>query len=392
MGTLRIILAMAVVLGHCGGFFGYTIASGVIAVQIFYMISGFFMALVLSEKKIVYASKRIFYLNRFIRIYSTYYVVLAFCIFIYLVMYVRSHEGPLALIESNLSLLTTPDKLWLAFTNLFIFGIESSLFMSIGRHGLILSSAGPVDAVWPMILVVPAWSIGLELLFYIIVPFLSKLKSGWLVAIVALSLALRIFLSGLGFSYDPWNYRFFPLEIAFFISGMLSYRASEYILAAMNSKTKKVAAVAVILCVCLSHPALNVLHKLSISGELFRWPLYAFVLVALPALFSETRHSKWDSKLADFSYPLYLIHWPIIMLYASIAGVERRALNWHTAPAAATICVAVSLVSAWILIRIVEAPTNIFRDKLTRRLTLANPTSTSIAVPAFTPDIQPSRV
>ena len=45
-----------------------------------------------------------------------------------------------------------------------------------------------------------------------------------IIAILFASLALRCFLChGLGWSYDPWTYRFFPLEIAFFLAGSLAY-------------------------------------------------------------------------------------------------------------------------------------------------------------------------
>lgn len=379
MGTLRIILAIAVILGHCGGFFGYTISSGVIAVQIFYMISGFFMALILSEKGNIYKSKVIFYINRFIRIYSTYYVVFIISAIIYIVMYFVSNNGPIVLIQNNLVIMTSIDRIWAVFTNLFIVGIETSLFMSINENGLFFSSSGPDDAVWPMMLVVPAWSICLELIFYIIAPYLSHLKSRWLVLVVIGSLALRVLMYKLGFDEDPWNYRFFPLEIAFFLAGMLSYRSSNYLLAAMTGRTRKLIAVGVILCVCISQPTLRIFHKLAISEELFRWPLYAFVLLALPALFSETRNMKWDGKLADFSYPLYLIHWPVVVLYASLIGIDRRALNWHNAPAAAAICVIISLLGAWALIRIVERPINLLRAKITQRLILKRTQSCEVA-------------
>ena len=50
MGLLRVILALSVAVAHFGGFFGYTIAGGFAAVQMFYIISGFYMATILTEK------------------------------------------------------------------------------------------------------------------------------------------------------------------------------------------------------------------------------------------------------------------------------------------------------------------------------------------------------
>ncbi|MEM1137111.1 MAG: hypothetical protein AAGI07_14835 [Bacteroidota bacterium] len=47
MGTLRILLAVSVLIGHAGG-----IASpdGMMTIQCFYIISGFYRALILTEK------------------------------------------------------------------------------------------------------------------------------------------------------------------------------------------------------------------------------------------------------------------------------------------------------------------------------------------------------
>ncbi len=73
MGLMRFMLALAVASGHAGGFFGtdiYPKVPGSHAVQIFYMISGFLIALILSGK---YADTPqgnwIFYSNRAVKIY-----------------------------------------------------------------------------------------------------------------------------------------------------------------------------------------------------------------------------------------------------------------------------------------------------------------------------------
>ena len=50
MGLLRVILAMSVVLTHVGGISGYYMAGSTPSVQMFYIISGFYMATVLTEK------------------------------------------------------------------------------------------------------------------------------------------------------------------------------------------------------------------------------------------------------------------------------------------------------------------------------------------------------
>ena len=68
MGTLRTLLAIAVVLVHS---YGFVMVGGRNAVQLFYMISGFLISYVLVERK-VYKDTISFYINRYLRLYPIY--------------------------------------------------------------------------------------------------------------------------------------------------------------------------------------------------------------------------------------------------------------------------------------------------------------------------------
>ncbi len=71
MGILRILLAISVVLAHSSSIFGFSLVGGQIAVQAFYIISGFYMALILNEKYIgANNSYKLFISNRFLRLYQ----------------------------------------------------------------------------------------------------------------------------------------------------------------------------------------------------------------------------------------------------------------------------------------------------------------------------------
>lgn len=50
MGTVRLLLAISVALGHFGGLFGYLMGPGRAEVAAFFIISGFYMSLVLNGK------------------------------------------------------------------------------------------------------------------------------------------------------------------------------------------------------------------------------------------------------------------------------------------------------------------------------------------------------
>ena len=71
MGIFRVCLALCVVLSH-GLNLPIPAATADVAVQTFYIVSGFYMGLVLTEK---YHSPSSFFLNRALRLYPAYFVV-----------------------------------------------------------------------------------------------------------------------------------------------------------------------------------------------------------------------------------------------------------------------------------------------------------------------------
>ena len=73
MGTLRTILAVAVVFAHSWPA-GSVSVGGRNAVQLFYVISGFLVSYVLVEKK-TYTKVKDFYINRYLRLHPIYLCV-----------------------------------------------------------------------------------------------------------------------------------------------------------------------------------------------------------------------------------------------------------------------------------------------------------------------------
>jgi peptidoglycan/LPS O-acetylase OafA/YrhL len=77
MGLLRLLLAVSVVVGHAGGVYGLRLENGGsaflthgdTAVQAFYVVSGFYMALILSGK---YVSAPAFWVSRYLRLAPLY--------------------------------------------------------------------------------------------------------------------------------------------------------------------------------------------------------------------------------------------------------------------------------------------------------------------------------
>src|SRR5271163_3318588 len=98
MGLVRFFLAFAVAAGHAAAFFHINHQpirmTGGYAVQIFYMISGFLIALILDGKYVDSPGGNwIFYTNRAVKIFVPYLTVLAMTAVVSLVFYAFTGDG-----------------------------------------------------------------------------------------------------------------------------------------------------------------------------------------------------------------------------------------------------------------------------------------------------------
>ena len=93
MGYIRLLLAISVFQGHAWAVFPpkvYEFSGGVISVRMFYIISGFLMTMVLSNK---YDSPVMFYKSRLLRILPIYYCVVFISILISVVIYANTGDA-----------------------------------------------------------------------------------------------------------------------------------------------------------------------------------------------------------------------------------------------------------------------------------------------------------
>jgi peptidoglycan/LPS O-acetylase OafA/YrhL len=357
MGILRVLLALSVVLAHLGGVGGYQMAGGLAAVQTFYIISGFYMATILTEKYDPRADQGVFYFNRFLRIYSIYFVCLAISLVLYFVMYLRGSPGWWENVGAAAARLDLSAMLAECLAALLIFGQDVLLFFKFEDGGLVFTANGingvaPEDQPWMLQPIPQAWTIALELMFYLIVPFLIRLKTRTLIAIIALSLLARVLAARAGYGGEPWIYRFFPFELALFVIGMVARRIYD---AHLNKISREVQIGLSVLFVAAS----LLMQPLSdATGErgVVIWVYYVSALVCLPCLFHLTRNIKIDNAVANFSYPIYLIHWIVMIFYDSLAtgfGVLARVV----------ICVAATLAISWLIVVAVEVPIDRIRQR-----------------------------
>lgn len=219
LGLLRILLAVCVLCTHSQALANLRWLGGDLAVELFFVISGFYMQLILStrytEAKLGSAWLSQFYKARYFRLLPTY--LLGSSIVVAAGLFQRS-LAPLSIWRYIWGLPGAAGnflfKIFLCLTNTTILFQDVTMFFS-AHGGLIHWSANfrNSDApLWQGLTIPPAWSLGIELDFYFIAPYLLKLRSRWLLIGCCSCLAAKeITVKGLHLG-DPWTYRFFPFE------------------------------------------------------------------------------------------------------------------------------------------------------------------------------------
>ncbi|MEW5941286.1 MAG: acyltransferase family protein, partial [Chloroflexota bacterium] len=235
-------MTLSIVSIHSGkNVFPWDVKNGLETLELFFMISGFYMAMISAK----YKSAAEFYASRGMRIFIPYYVILAFVILLSSVSGLTT--GFWLSMESFVK--WSPERNGLlgvvltALTNLTVFFQDWVFFIQHNGGQALTLTAHFKQSPTPLylyLLIQPAWSISIEIVFYLFVPLLARMKTRWLVLIAALSLAARVFTyQVLGLVDDPFLFRFFPFELLLFVVGMISYRGYERWL--MNRKSIAIA-------------------------------------------------------------------------------------------------------------------------------------------------------
>lgn len=356
MGLLRLLLAAAVVFAHTP--VHNLMTGGRLAVESFFMISGFYVALVLDRN---YREARDFYVNRYLRLAPVYLVVAAASLLSWGLYGVK----PFA--ES-----APPSPEWglealgfLLMTNVTMLFQDVTMFMCAGHGGLywVADFRTCSPPLYGSLLVPQAWSLGIEIAFYALAPWLLRLRTRWLLAIVLASVLTKIGLYLMGFKKDPWDYRFFPSELFLFLLGAVAYRWRSF-RQALRMDT---------------WPSLKVWGLLAFALVFSRLPFssgfYLLFLTclffSLPALLAFSTRHAWDRKLGELSYPLYVVH-VLAISWLEHAMPENR--SW----AFSALALVASLIAAAALYRFVDVPMERVRSAR-RRKACTTPTAFSSA-------------
>ncbi|GAB3576177.1 acyltransferase family protein [Hymenobacter daeguensis] len=354
MGLLRLLLAIAVIISHSGALGGIQLVGGDVAVEAFFMISGFYMALVLNGKYRP-GAYGLFISNRLLRLYPVYWVVLLLTGLVSVLWYVKLGVAlklePYQQLAGHFSIM---DWGGLLAANLFIVGQDVLLFLGIDKSGHWFFTnhyAQSVPPVYQLMFVHQAWSLSLEIMFYLVAPFLMRRPVGVLVLVAAASLLVRLGLYWQGLCHDPWSYRFFPSELLFFVVGALAYRGYQWLVLRPPSNALLWVAFGVIV-------GFTVCYQF-VPGTLLRQvAYYGCLAVALPFVFLHTKDTRWLNRLGELSYPVYITHVLVLLVAPVLMSRLRIPLAYQTAWV-----VVVSILFSLLLIRYVAEPVERIRQR-----------------------------
>ncbi|MFJ9534502.1 acyltransferase family protein [Herbaspirillum sp. NPDC101396] len=277
LGTLRLLLAFGVVASHTHGYiFSRYPDTGIIAVVTFFFISGYLIPAAFQTHYTngsVLIRIRNYLVNRLLRIYPIYWIAgtLALAVIILKGQTANYDLSIKSLVQNALLLGLNQETLWHNDTKL------------IG----------------------PAWTLDIEMQFYLLTPMLVLLRQQlprfffWLVCGVSFA-GVVLLIKPVGSSSIDRS--IFPYFI-FFCLGMLAYEQRKRIPGFVRSCTWRV------LLITFGLAAMFVASR----PEQTQWLLASLMLLLTLPLLPQPSSRK-DRYLGDLSYPVFVLHSPLIIL------------------------------------------------------------------------------
>jgi len=327
MGTLRFFLALLVLYSHAGGRI-QQLNPGVTAVVVFYIISGYVMTALMrryycpSPAGPTLPSTAHFYLDRLLRLYPQY------------LFYAAAATTWFYTIGHPTTFLQPPAHAIDWLRNLLIAPLNWYMWNGADRYTLIP----------------PAWSLGAEMQFYLLAPFVLL----WPRRLLGLGLlGFGVYLLAVfgQVNSDWFGYRLLPGVLTFFLLGAL--------LRHLHQHTRHRAALALVAAVVLLSLLIGALARAhgSLNQPYNQETLLGLILI-FPLLHGLARRPRrgWDEHAGDLSYGLFLNHF-LILWVVFPAGVSVAQLP---------LFLLLGLLLAFVSQRYVERPVLALRKKLRR--------------------------
>ena len=271
-GSLRFLLAIAVAVSHLGITI-YNYNPGVSAVVIFYLLAGMVAYKLIYN---LYPNQPInYYKDRIKRIFPMYFLALIFSFIVYLL--------------GAKSYFISAEPTYIEYlSNIIVIPLSYFMYTGIDKFTLLP----------------PVWSLGVELQFYLLAPFIL-LFTKRVIILISLSFIIYV-LANIGFLHtDYFGYRLLPGVMFIFLIGTLIQKS---IYGCLKSRNILISIYIFIFFLALYVFSTN--YKAPFNHE----TIFALI-VGIPFLYYvKLPKIKLDKFLGNISYPIFLYHFPIYWL------------------------------------------------------------------------------
>jgi peptidoglycan/LPS O-acetylase OafA/YrhL len=355
MGTFRFLLALSIVIFHTTSLFGLTLLWGPLAVHAFFILSGFYMGLILNEKYIKKSgSYFLFITNRILRIYPLYLITIFAILAFSLVKFTMGVPGPENFFYHFPIFFSHNEHSVVTFAALadFINFIMRNLTLIFTSDYFHLTSKSPFTLLLPQ-----AWSLQREMFFYLLVPFLARRNLKVLLAIFIIYVV--IFFGWI----DPHN--ILPKNLLlnaslecmfFFFLGMLSYKVYVFL--------KKMTIPPIVLYLSFLIVSVYTIFYAFVPAS-FHLGIgvptdmnYCLTIAILsPFLFMLGQKIAIDKILGEIAYPIFITHIFFIKALVNIPGIPQNNSIFTL------LVIGSTLIASLLFVKYIDRHINGFRQK-----------------------------
>ncbi len=307
------------------------------------------MALILDKKYPTKEYQVLFWTNRLLRIFPLYWFTLVITVLFTLVKFLL-HIGT----DDNA---ITHYIIWSSHVSPFVFGIDLCNFIVRNITLIITLDYFRVNDSTPgYLLIQQAWSLQIELLFYLVAPYIVRLTNkNFLLFLCCYSIVFWGIIRPAHVLEATLLYLFLQYLI-YFIFGIISYR---YIYKYILLVYQRHFVIQVIFVVYILYILLYSTFFSNNTTSFFQIvdPLYYLLLtLALPYIFLYTKNNKIDAFIGTFSYPVYIMHMLVIKLVTNLSIFQSDS-NFRT-----VFVILLTCIISYIAIRFIEIPVDSYRQ------------------------------
>lgn len=312
------------------------------------MISGFYMALLVKEKYIgKNKSYLLFISNRAFRIFPVYWALLSVTLLFTVIkfFFFPNESNYLTFFIHGLS-----EEPFPALT--IVFAIIRNIFLIQPFDYLQQNYLSP-----GYLIIQPAWSLQLELVFYLLAPFLVR-ANRVIFSIFIFFFTYLTFFSGIQLLESDLSIAYlFLSRFVFFLYGILAYHLyKRYSRFTLRPYVLHIFFCALILFIFAFSQFASSLNEQLMPNSPLALIYYLTLLCGIGISFLLTRQAKFDSIIGMLSYPAYLSHQLIYKL------LMASPMSQVSQTQATIITIIVTLIVSYLLVIIVELPVNKLRQ------------------------------